>query len=222
MSSIPIWPFIMIMSLSAMVLYVRAVNPNSWKLIFRSTYSPRALSQMLREENFMNSSYAALLVFNFFLSLALFLFNYQAHYGKAVYLTYPQAFYPVVLFLLLLYFTLKISLVYGLQLIFEERFLFNEYIALIMNTNVVLGIWLLPLNLVFAYGLDVSKPFVLSCSMFLLLGVLILQIIRLYETGSRANIKWYNIILYLCALEIMPIILIMTLTKEIGIILDLG
>lgn len=219
---IPFWPFILILFLSVSALYVRAKKPNSWSLIFKSTYNSRATNQLMREENIMENSHSAILVFVFFLSFALLLFNLQEYTKFTFFYTYPPLIFISILFSLFAIYVGKVALLYLLQLIFEQKELFEEYVIVFMNINIVLGIYLLPISLMYVYSINVSDRALLSISLVFLATSLLLRYIRIFDLGLRRKIKWYNIILYLCTLEILPIILIMTIFKNIGINLNLG
>jgi hypothetical protein len=219
---LPFWPFILILFLSGVVLYVRAINTESWTLLFRSTYSSRAVSHLTREKNAMENSFFGLLVFIFFLSFALLIYNIQLYAEISPFFSNPALFYPLILLVLFGIYIAKISLLFLLQFIFQEKEIFDEYIIVFMNINIVLGISLIPLHLLYSYGLIISKPITLGLAGLFLLISLILRYFRVFEIGLRNKVKWYNLILYICTLEFMPIILIFVLIKNIGIDLNFG
>ena len=219
---IPFWPFLLITVLSAIVLYTRAIIGNTWTLMFRSTYNSRAVSQLMREENVMENSYSGLLVFIFFMSLALLFFNIQEYLGLNSIISIPFFTYLLLLFMLAAIYISKVGILYLLNIVFEKRELFNEYVIVFMNINIVMGITLIPLSLIYSYGIVISQKLILIFSVIVLLGSIILRLVRVFELGLRYKMKWYNIILYLCTLEILPAILIMTVIKNIGVNLDLG
>jgi hypothetical protein len=130
--------------------------------------------------------------------------------------------YAALLVTLFIIYLVKIGLLYLLQFVFEQKELFDEYVTVLMNINIALGIWLLPLNMIYYYDVGQSKQGLLIFAGGLALIAFVLRNFRVYEIGRRYKMKWYNIILYLCTLEIMPIILVIMLVKNIGINLDLG
>ena len=215
--TLPFWPFFIMMLIGAFVLYFRAVNTSSWTLMFRSTYNYRAAAQLLRETNMLESTVSGMLVFTFFLSMAQFLHNTMDFFEITWMIDSPLLVFLFVLFLLFCWHTAKVTALYALQILFERKEIFYEYIIVFMNINIVLGIFLLPMNMLFIYGLGLSKTTILSISAMMVLAAFVLRCFRVYEMGLRSNMKWYNLILYLCTLEIMPIILLMLTLEDLGI-----
>lgn len=218
----PFWPFILLLLLVGIVLFVRAKNPANWNLIFRSTYDSRAARQSIREENVMENTYSGILVFVFFLSFAMLLFELRPFIKLNQVYSHPVLIFSLILISLFIIYFIKICILYFLQLIFEKRELFDEYIIVFMNINIVFGILIIPLILLSIYSFDLPTRYLILFSLFLLCTSILLRFIRVFDIGLNNRLKWYNIILYLCTLEILPIILIMTLMNNIGITLYLG
>ncbi len=217
------WPFALTLILVTASLYIRAVNITNWNLLFRSTISSRATAQLMREEKVMESTLVGILVFIFFLSISLFVYNLQVYSGfPFLFSTYPFVSYTSVVLILAGIYVVKVGFLYLIQLIFQQRDLFNEYIIILMNINIVTGIFMIPLNLVFQYGLYFSKSYILLISIALAVVSVLLRYVRIFELGRRSKMNWYNIILYLCTLEILPVIIIMTIVMNIGVSLNFG
>lgn len=218
----PFWPFVLLLILLGIVLFVRAKNPANWNLIFRSTYDSRAARQSIREENVMENTYSGILVFVFFLSFAMLLFELRPFVRLNLVYSHPLLVFSLILFSLFITYFIKVCILYFLQIIFEKKELFDEYIIVFMNINIVFGILIIPLILLSIYSFDLSTRHLMAFSLFLLCSSVLLRFIRVFDIGLNNRLKWYNIILYLCTLEILPIILIMTLMNNIGITLNLG
>ena len=222
MERIPFWPFLIVLALTGIVLYLRAVDAQYWNLLLRSTYDSRALSQMLREENIMESSFTAALIFVFFFSMALVLYSAQLSLAPHHIVNHPAIDFIAILLILFVIYVGKVGILFFLQYVFQEKQLFDEYVTVLMNINVVLGIWLLPISLLFYYDVGQSKQLLLIIAAALGFIAFILRSFRIYETGLQHNMKWYNIIAYLCTLEIMPMLLVVMLVRTFGVNLNLG
>ena len=205
------------MLVGAFVLYYRAMNTSSWTLLFRSTYNYRAVSQLIRETNMLESSFSGMLVFTFFLSMTQFLYNANDVFEISWYIDSSLFVFGFIIFLLFCWHTAKIAVIYALQALFERKEIFYEYIVVFMNINIALGIFLLPMNMLFIYGIGLSKMVIITVSLILVAAAFVLRCFRIYEMGIRYKLKWYNLILYLCTLEIMPIILLMLTLEDLGI-----
>jgi len=217
---IPFWPFVVTLFLVSAILYTRAMNANNWTLVLRSIFSPRAVQQLIREENTMDNTFSGVLVLTFFFSLALFFYNVNEFFEIST-SVYPLLTYFLVLTVLFLTYLIKVLALFMVQLIFETKELFEEYLVSLMNINIVLGACLIPINLMIVYGVSLPKGAFIYIGITLLIGSFIIRYSRLFEMGIRKGMKAYNIILYLCTLEIIPIALFIKLLDNVGINLNL-
>ncbi|MEQ8323639.1 MAG: DUF4271 domain-containing protein [Vicingaceae bacterium] len=213
---IPFWPFLLTMALATAILYTRATAPNHWRLVVRSVLSPRAVQQLIREENIMENTYSGLLVLTFFLSAALFIDVLNDEY-LLTQSPYPFLSYAIFLTGILLIYVIKIAGLWLIQWIFLERALFEEYLVSLMNINVVLGASLIPLNLLILYSITSSASAFIQIGLVLVGLSFVLRAVRIIDTGRKHEFTWYNIILYLCTLEIVPIIMLIKLLENFGI-----
>lgn len=220
--TLPFWPFLIVVFSATAALFLRAIRPSSWNLILRSTYSSRALSQLSRDEGAMENGLSATMVFAFFLSIALAIFAVRDVFPVQTVIPARFPLYLLTLFVLFFVYISKVALLYLLQFIFDAKEIFNEYIILFLNINIVLGITLLPLLTLHYYNRSVSDEWLFGIGAGLAGLALIARYIRIFEIGLRYQMKWYNIILYLCTLEIIPLILIMASLENVGINLNLG
>lgn len=219
-SRIPFWPFVITLLLVSAILYTRAVNANNWTLVLRSIFNPRAVQQLIREENTMDNTFSGVLVLTFFFSLALFFSNINVTYNVTI-SAQPLLTYFLILIVLFLVYLIKFLFLFLFQVIFEAKEIFEEYSVGLMNINIVLGVCFIPLNLIIAYGLNIPKGILIYTGIALLVISFVIRYIRIYEMGKRNGIKRYNIILYLCTLEIIPMVLFIKLLDNVGIDLNL-
>lgn len=217
---IPFWPFVVTLFLVSAILYTRAMNANNWTLVLRSIFSPRAVQQLIREENTMDNTFSGILVLTFFFSLALFFYNVNDVF-EITNSVYPLLTYFLLLTVLFLIYLIKILSLFLVQLIFETNELFEEYLVSLMNINIVLGTFLIPLNVMIVYGVGLPKEVLIYVGITLVAGSFVIRYSRLFEMGIRNGMKAYNIILYLCTLEIIPIVLFIKLLDNLGINLNL-
>ena len=213
---IPFWPFLLCLSLLGVILYSKAINPNHWQLLVRSIMSPRAVQQLIREENTMENTFSGLLLLTFFFSMTLFLQNINDFYGLTISI-HPLLTFAIILVAVLFVYVVKVATLYLLQWVFEVREIFEEYIVGLLNINIVLGISLLPLNILIIYGLALPAKPLIYIGIALLAFSLALRLLRIVEMGRRREMNAYNIILYLCTLEIVPILLLLKLMENLGI-----
>lgn len=217
---LPFWPFLISLALISILLYTRAVRSNNWNLVIRSAFSSRATQQLIREENFMDNTFSGLLVLTFFFSFALLIFNVNEFF-EVTKVTYGLLTFTIILVSTFAIYLTKVVGLYLVQYLFEANEMYEEYLIGLFNINVLYGLILIPINLLFIYAIGISKPHLIYSAIILGGMTLLFRYIRVIEMARRWNMKWHNIILYLCTLEILPIILMIKALDYFGLITDL-
>ena len=190
---------------------VRLIFNKYLSQLFQATTNYSTFTRMFRERyfNFFHASFRLDLVFN----LVLALFSYQFISDYKINFGLKQSFmvYLACLGIVLGYFTAK-RLVYQLiGVLTESRQEIQEYLFNIKIYNRVLGLLLLPVTAIIAFvPMGRIEPLLFS-------GLLIIAILYLFSIirGSKIFLKKHfsisYLILYLCTLEILPLILIYNL-----------
>jgi hypothetical protein len=93
-------------------------------------------------------------------------------------------------------------------------FLFNririvrEYLYNMFVYNKLSGLLVLPLMFLMVYTKGIIQDIVFWTSIFILSGIIIMRIIRGVIFSYRKDVLKFYMFLYLCALEIMPLVLL--------------
>jgi len=123
---------------------------------------------------------------------------------------YLQIFIGVLLFLFLKFLMIKIS-----EKIFKTRELSTAYI---FNYNIFIffeGLMLLPLLTLIIYLSGDYSSKILIGSVFLILSIIVFRLFRGMIIGiSSKNFQLFQLFLYFCTHEIIPILLIAKLVKD--------
>ena len=212
----PFWPFVIMLMVVAVVLYIRAQNINTWTLMMRGAISGKAVHQIIREENAMESTSSGILALMFVLPFALFFYNVGNVLGLGTGTPPFLRFFIILIFIFAVY-VVKILALYILQVIFDAKEIFEEQVVGLMNINMVLGLGLIPLNLLMIYGTLVDIHFLMNASFFLWGLSLLLRLYRAYNLGIKKTMNLQNIILYICTLEIIPIVILIETLDDFGI-----
>jgi hypothetical protein len=104
-------------------------------------------------------------------------------------------------------FFAKIIMLNLIGTLFFKRRLFKEYLYVGFTYNKLLGIVLLPLNFATVYTPPQISKIILLLAIIFLSILLLLKIARGIEFSLRHNVFNFYLFLYLCALEIVPILL---------------
>jgi hypothetical protein len=117
--------------------------------------------------------------------------------------------------LLIFYFILLAGLFFGKMIlvnitghIFFSRSLFREYLYTGYSYNKLMGILFLPLNFVLVFTSGTLNESILYLSLLTLIMLLIVKIFRGLIFSMEKGVFSFYLFLYLCALEIVPILLL--------------
>lgn len=212
----PFWPFVLMLIVVAVVFYLRALNFNGWKLMVRGAFSNKAVYQLIREENVMENTASGILSLTFFFSLALFFYNLDEIRGMGINTTSLLKYFILLLFIFAIY-VIKFLFLYLVRLILDAKWIFEEYVIGLININIMLGIALIPLNLLMIYNTWISPETLVYIGLSLLGLSLVLRFIKGFSMGLNRSVKLEYIILYLCTLEIMPIVILIETLDDFGI-----
>ena len=185
------------------LLYISLIKFNFWNyflLIFKSSFSQKFQNQFFREE--INSKQKVFLLPIFVLSFALFL-SYQ---NLSIKVFFEDVFWVS------LYLGIKYLCIVCVGFIFEKEYLFEEVIFHSFMYEKLVGLLLFPLNIVLFYS-NLKSDFVFYfITIFLIFAALYKWLRMLYLSFFNSSLLKAHIIIYLCSVEILPLII---LTKNL-------
>lgn len=203
-----VYVFVLILFLAAIL---RVFYQKKFTLFINAFISRRFSNQILREENALTQSTSILLSAIFFISASLFFYLVSKYFHQNIsgYSEW-QSFLLILLACVGFYFLkLFINKVGGY--IFKtyketEEYIFNQFLVL-----QILGLLLIIWSILLKFSTNINKEiFIYAGFSTLLLGF----IIRMVKSFGIVNMNTYSpvyIFLYLCTLEILPLIIIVKL-----------
>lgn len=144
----------------------------------------------------------------YFTTFSLFLYILQ---NKTGWIPYDLTRIKLFFFNLILLITIMLSrhlFVKILGSIFEQQKLFSEYLNHGYFYNKLAGIVLLPLNFLIIFTAAYFHEIVYYFTIFLLLLILAMKLLRGIIFSLKHSILNFYLFLYLCALEIVPLLLL--------------
>ncbi|HVG12838.1 MAG TPA: DUF4271 domain-containing protein [Flavisolibacter sp.] len=175
-----------------------------FKIFFRTTIKQRQVKEQLMEAPLPS----LLLNILFFLIGALFLSIVLERYGLGDNFNF---------WLLLLYCALGLAAIYLVKFItlklcgwmFGVAGATDSYIFIVFTTNKILGITLLPLTVLLVFSSGHFNEVVLTLSLLLVAVIFFYRFILSYISIHRqVKISFFHFLLYLCAFEVAPLLLI--------------
>ncbi len=175
--------------------------------VFQSVFNFSMSSRLYREQGYNNNFGLFRLNLIFFLFLPFPIYLIAKDNGVSLMGFSGIELYLIVLVVVNAYFMVKILLYKILGSIFSQRETTGELVFNMMLYNNVLGLLLLPVStihsLVPAFG--VFSLFIVPA---LIAVFYLMSLVRSLYFGTRAGISIFYLILYLCTLEILPILLV--------------
>lgn len=180
--------------------------------IFASPFSRRAQNQLLREGDLFSERLTLALGITYFLGMT-FLF-YQVH-GYLFNYAIPSPFTPVTLYLfflgaLIAYWFVKILLMLFLGSVFKTKTTTQEYLINLIVINGMSGFLLLPIVLAIVY---LHSHLAIQIAIIFVAFLFILRFVKGFLTGlTLTKFSYIFLFVYLCALEIVPLILVIKIS----------
>jgi len=196
--------FILLAGLAVSRLYFKDIVGHSLASAFRFNITVNRYKDNSQVQRQIDN----ILYINYFMSFGFFLFSMETEYE---FFPYNITGFPLFMLnagFLFLFFLLRILLLNLTGHLFNRLKLFREYIYHSFTFNKLLGLLILPLNFAVSYTIPPIRDILIFLSVGLLALILVLKIIRGIEFSFKRHVFSFYLFLYLCALEMVPILLI--------------
>lgn len=204
----PFWYFIYLFILLALYAWINIYYGNVLAQTFRASTNFTLSNKLFKDNSLLQSQLDGVLYLYYFLSVAFALYYLELKTGWMPYQLQGA-------WLFLFNFGLLALLFYG-KVVFHNiaGFLFNgvkiirEYLYNMFLFNKLTGLVLLPLMFLMVYTRGVIQVLVLWTGILVLSGIFLMRFIRAIMFSYRKGLFNFYMFLYLCALEIVPFVLL--------------
>ena len=142
-----------------------------------------------------------------FFNLALFAYCAAFYYDFIPQVVRGISFWIISLFIIVISVTARHLICIITGTISGEREIFNEYIVTVYHSYRIMASALFVISILLSYT-NIFPPEFLIITGFFIIGILyLIRIIRLLFIFMKRNISLFSLILYLCALEILPVLI---------------
>jgi hypothetical protein len=174
------------------------------KIFFRTTVRQRQIKEQL-----VQSPLPSLLLNIFFLlSLGMFLALLIQHWGFGRHYNFWLLFLYCVVGLIAIY-TVKYSVLKFIGWVLQVPEATEAYIFIVFATNKIIGIALLPFLIMLAFAYGVVNQVAVTAGISVIIGLFAYRYFLSYVSIHRQiKISFFHFLLYLCAFEIAPLLLI--------------
>ena len=187
---------------------------NMYPQYFQKLFSQSSMRMIQNREQLLNSSFASLLLnLCFILSFSLMV-TLLIHSRHLLPISFWLVYFYICLFFTCLYVGKYISLELA-GLIFSTKELVKTYIFVVFLINKVLGVFLIPFILILAFAKPIYFPWAIAGAAGLsVLLFLYRYLFSLTSVRNKLHISSFHFFLYLCAFEILPILILYKLVVQ--------
>ncbi len=203
-----IWIFYVLLLIVIYFTFIRNVFYKSLPVIFQAYWNDRSINQFTRDDNFFksrNSIFYFILFSMVYATIAYFIIDY---FGYSMPRKGLELYYLIIT-VLTIFYTAKYLLMKLIGYIFSVQRLISGYLAIISVSNLVYAVLSIPLLIFFNYVNSEYKIYVLS---IILIAFIFNTVYKYLRTGAflKNNFQFpiFYLFLYLCAFEIMPLLII--------------
>jgi hypothetical protein len=163
--------------------------------------------RLLREKNVLYRNIAFGLNIVFAINGGLFIFFIIQHFGYVQ--IYPNYIISILIYSmsLIVIYNIKTFVCTLLGYVFKVQDEFSEYTHNINLFNKNIGLFLFPIIILFPYVNVTISHIVIYVGILVIMLMFVLRTIRGFQIIMRKGISLFYLILYLCAIEILPVLL---------------
>jgi hypothetical protein len=198
------WMIAILVIMVALLGIIRYNYPNRIVRLLQSIFRARMLRQLMREELVLSHRASLALMIIFSANTALLVYLAAKSFGWSAYLQLEQWFFVVVFLAVLLLYLWKIISIRLFQFFFETEGGLSEYLVFSLVFNMLLGLLWIPLILAAVVSLKGAVQVLFMAVLVIFLLGYLARLVRGALIAREHRVFSVYIILYLCALEILP------------------
>ncbi len=203
-----LWPAVLMFVVLALIVFARVSEPRKLVKVFTSFYSLQASRQLQREDYKLGKRLSVTLLLVFLISMSFFIYLFNDYFGFILQdRTGLQQF---------IFFAVLVSLVYTFKYLFSMMIayiidatdLVKEYMFNVSIFSQVLGVALFPFIVAMQYS-KYQVEWFLYPALVIYLAFYAFRFVRGFTiSGLEQGVGIFYIFLYLCALEILPLLVL--------------
>lgn len=202
------WPSILLFIVFGLYVSIKVFDPKKIFKVFASVFSLQAAKQLLREDYKLNKRVSVFLSFGFIIVITFLVFITNKYFGLILIGISPLKQYLFFMAVITSTYLIKSVLSYLLSMIASEDELGKEYSFNIFIFCQTLGVILFPIILCIQFSKYPTELF-LYPALIICLGFFTLRLLRgVVISVIEQNVGILYIFLYLCALEILPVLVL--------------
>jgi hypothetical protein len=202
------WVIVLIIGLLMYTGVLNIVLNKDVKSVLQSFYSKRVISQVGKEEGYINfwSFIGLFLLFGF--TFGLFLYQLAGYYNTYYSISGVRLFVSLS-FVIIALFAVKFLVLKVLGFIFDINRLVSEYVSVLYLTYFNIAFVFLPVAVCFSLLDAKFIPYLLAVAVILIVVIFVWLFLR-SSVNIITNLRFHKfyLFIYLCALEICPVLIL--------------
>ncbi len=194
--------------LFAFIGYVRVRYYKYLRDLFSTIFNIQLIKKLTTAFSNQNQTPSMVLRALFLLNTSVFSYELLYFYNKPIIEQYNFWLIPICIAFLIVFFNVKNLLYQFTAYVFNSQDLTKEYITLSQHYSKIAGIIILPLAAALPYVEYDAVHLLLQIGIYVYLALYIIQILRSVTLIFNNVSSLYYMFLYLCALEILPLIVV--------------
>ena len=204
----PAWYFIYLFILLGIYAWTSIYYGKVFVQTFQASINLKLTSRLFKSNNLLQTQLDRILYVFYVLSLAFMLYFLELRYEIRPYELQDVLLFLFNVALLALLFLGRMVLHNIAGFLFNQLKIVREYLYHIFLYNKLIGLVALPLMFLMVYTRGLLQELIIWTSYCILLAIFLLRLIRGLVFSYRKDVLNFYMFLYLCALEIAPIVLI--------------
>lgn len=207
--SIVIWPTIIIGIVLVLSVSIKTYDPKKFLQLISASFSIQKSKQLLRDDYKLTNRVSVFFTINFLLLISFLFYKVNQQFNNSLFNHYTSLIqYLFFIFIVIIVYTIKLFVTRFLSFVFRKEEIAKEYLFNLLVFYHTLSIVLFPFLILLQFSTFPADYFLFSA-----LGIVfIFYFLRLFRTLSisyfEQNIGIIHIFLYFCAIEILPLLMV--------------
>jgi hypothetical protein len=205
------WPVAVLGFSLILLVYLRVNSARRFFQIIRAFFSLSYTRQLVREEYRLNKGTSIALIALFIITTSLFMFNLNNYYGFFEISSNSFLEFLIICGIIVLVYFFKIIINLILAFVVDESERIDEYIFNVFMMNKAIGFFLFPV-VIFLHYARIDTHILLVVGLVIASFFYFIRIFRGFTIGyGGRGISVFHLFLYLCTLEILPLVVLIKL-----------
>ena len=204
----PTWYFIYLFLLAGFFAWIRLYYGNIIVQTVQASVNFQVANRMFQDNNLLKNQLDRILYLFYFLSLGFLLYYVELRVGLVPYGLQGWSLFLFNLALLTGVFLGRLFMLNLVGILFNQLSILREYLYNIFIFNKLTGIAALPLIFLLVYTKGILQDVFFWLSLITVCGIFLMRLIRGVVFSYRKEVLIFYMFLYLCALEIAPLVLL--------------